>query len=70
MRFASIVFRVAAVWGVLVLVPLFFVFNGSGIAGNPPFTYLQAYFGFLCVARSPGSWRSGSSGRTRCGSAR
>jgi hypothetical protein len=50
MRFASIVFRVAAVWGVLVLVPLFFLFNGSGIAGNPPFTYLQAYFGFLCVA--------------------
>jgi len=49
MKLASIVFRVAAVWGLLVLVPLFFMFDGSGIAGNPPFTYLQSYFGFLCV---------------------
>lgn len=49
MTFARTVFRVAAVWGVLVLVPLFFMFDGSGIPGNPPFTYLQAYFGFLCV---------------------
>jgi hypothetical protein len=50
MKFASVVFRVAAAWGLLVLVPLFFMFDGSGIAGNPPFTYPQAYFGFLCVA--------------------
>jgi hypothetical protein len=49
MRFATIVFRVAAVWGLVVLIPLFFMFNGSGIAGNPPFTYPQAYFGFLSV---------------------
>lgn len=49
MKFASVVFRVAAVWGLVVLVPLFFMFDGSGVAGNPPFTYLQAYFGFLCV---------------------
>jgi hypothetical protein len=49
MKFASTVFRVAAVWGVLVLAPLFFMFDGSGVTGNPPFTYLQAYFGFLCV---------------------
>ncbi len=49
MKFASIVFRVAAVWGVVVLGPLFFMFDGSGVPGNPPFTYLQAYFGFLCV---------------------
>ena len=49
MKFASTVFRVAAAWGLLVLVPLFFMFNGSGVPGNPPFTYLQAYFGFLCV---------------------
>jgi hypothetical protein len=31
MRFASVVFRGAAVWGLLVLVPLFFMFDGSGI---------------------------------------
>jgi hypothetical protein len=49
MTFASTVFRVAAVWGVLVLAPLFFLFDDGGVAGNPPFTYLQAYFGFLCV---------------------
>lgn len=49
MTFASVVFRVAALWGLLVLVPLFFMFDGSGVPGNPPFTYLQAYFGFLCV---------------------
>ena len=49
MKFASIVFRVAAVWGLMVLAPLFFLFDGSGVAGNPPFTYVQAYFGFLSV---------------------
>ena len=49
MKFASTVFRVAAVWGLVVLVPLFFMFDGRGVPGNPPFTYLQAYFGFLCV---------------------
>ena len=25
------------------------MFDGGGVAGNPPFSYLQAYFGFLCV---------------------
>jgi hypothetical protein len=49
MRFASVVFRGAAVWGLLVLVPLFFMFDGSGIEARTPFTYPQAYFGFLCV---------------------
>src|SRR5579864_1723107 len=48
MRFASIVFRAAAVWGVLVVVPLAFMFTG---AGDPTatFSYPQAYFGFLGV---------------------
>ena len=49
MKFASVVFRVAAGWGLLVLVPLFFMFDGGGIEARPPFTYPQAYFGFLCV---------------------
>jgi hypothetical protein len=49
MRFARLVFRGAAVWGLLVLVPLFFMFDGSGVEPSQPFTYPQAYFGFLCV---------------------
>jgi hypothetical protein len=49
MRFARFVFRAAAVWGLLVLVPLFFMFNGDGLEARPPFTYPQAYFGFLTV---------------------
>lgn len=62
MKFASTVFRAAAVWGLLVLVPLFFMFDGRGVTGNPPFTYLQAYFGFLCVtlAWQLGFWIIGS----------
>jgi len=48
-RFATIVFRAAAIWGLLVLLPLFFMFDGGGIEARPPFTYPQAYFGFLCV---------------------
>ena len=49
MTFARLVFRGAAVWGLLVLVPLFFMFDGSGVEPRQSFTYPQAYFGFLCV---------------------
>jgi hypothetical protein len=48
MRFASIVYRAAAVWGLLVLVPFYFMFAGASDLATT-FSYPQAYFGFLGV---------------------
>ena len=49
MRFAKIVFRGAAVWGILVLTPLYFQYSGGPGARDASFSYPQAYFGFLGV---------------------
>ncbi len=50
MRFAKIVFWVAAIWGVLVLTPLYFMFDTIGRRTPPALTHPQYYFGFLGVA--------------------
>jgi hypothetical protein len=49
MRLARMVFKCAAVWGVVILVPLYFLFVGGPEPADVPFNHAQAYFGFLGV---------------------
>ena len=49
MKFAKIVFLVAAIWGVLVLTPLYFIFNMIGRQDPPPITHPAFYYGFVSV---------------------
>jgi len=50
MRFAKVVFWVASVWGVLVLTPLFLIFDMIGRNDPPPVTHPGFYYGFATVA--------------------
>ncbi|HLJ86269.1 MAG TPA: hypothetical protein VKZ53_05565 [Candidatus Angelobacter sp.] len=50
MRFAKIVFRVAGVWGILVLTPLFFLLDMVGRQDPPPVTHPAFYYGFASTA--------------------
>jgi len=50
LKFAKIVFRVAAIYGVLVLTPLYFIFNEIGRKDPPPITHPGFYYGFVGVA--------------------
>ncbi len=49
MKFAKIVFWVACIWGVLVLTPLFFIFDSIGRNDPPPVTHPGFYYGFAMV---------------------
>jgi hypothetical protein len=50
MKFAKIVFWVASIWGVLVIAPLFFMFNLIGRQDPPPITHPGFYYGFATAA--------------------
>lgn len=50
MKFAKIVFWVAAVWGVLVLTPLYFMFDLIGKNDPPPITHPGFFYGFIGAA--------------------
>jgi vacuolar-type H+-ATPase subunit I/STV1 len=50
MKFAKIVFWIAGIWGVLVLTPLFFIFNMIGRQDPPPITHPAFYYGFVGTA--------------------
>ena len=50
MKFAKVVFRIAGIWGVLVLTPLYFIFNMIGRQHPPPITHPGFYYGFVAVA--------------------
>jgi hypothetical protein len=50
MRFAKIAFRVAGVWGILVLIPLYFLFDQPPAVYRPTLSYPFTYYGFLGVA--------------------
>ena len=69
MKFARIVFWIATVWGVLVLAPLYFMFDLIGRQDPPPITHPAFYYGFvsvglafqlvfLVIARDPVRFRS------------
>jgi hypothetical protein len=49
MRFAKIVFWIAGIYGVLVIAPLFFLFDLIGKNDPPPITHPGFYYGFTCV---------------------
>jgi hypothetical protein len=49
MKFAKIVFWIAAIWGVLVLTPLFFLFDVIGRNDPPPVTHPGFYYGFATL---------------------
>jgi hypothetical protein len=49
MRFARIVFRVAGVWGLVILTPLYFMFDRIGEQYPPPMNHPEMYYGFIAV---------------------
>ena len=50
MKFAKYLFYIAGIWGILVLTPLFFIFDQVGIKDPPPVTHPLFYYGFAGVA--------------------
>jgi hypothetical protein len=49
MKFAKIVFWVAGIWGVLILAPLYFMFDLIGRQDPPPITHPAFFYGFISV---------------------
>jgi len=52
MKFAKIVFWVAGIWGLLVLTPLYFMFDLIGRNDPPPITHPGFFYGFVGAALS------------------
>jgi hypothetical protein len=50
MKFAKIVFWIAGIWGLLVLTPLYFLFDLIGRNDPPPITHPGFFYGFVGVA--------------------
>ena len=50
MKFTKIVFWTASIWGLLVLIPLFFIFDSISRNDPPPITHPGFYYGFATVA--------------------
>jgi hypothetical protein len=50
MRFAKIVFRIAGIWGFLVLTPLYFFFDFAGRQNPPAITHPEFYYACVGVA--------------------
>ena len=49
MKFARITFLIAGIWGVLLLTPLYFIFDLIGRQDPPPITHPAFYYGFAGV---------------------
>lgn len=49
MKFAKITFYVAFAWGILILTPLYFMFDTIGRQDPPPITHPGFYYGFVSV---------------------
>jgi len=50
MKFAKVVFWVAGIWGVLVIMPLYFLFDLIGKKDPPAITHPGFYYGFVGCA--------------------
>jgi hypothetical protein len=50
MKFAKIVFRIAGIWGFVVITPLYFIFDLIGKKDPPPITHPAFYYGFAGIA--------------------
>jgi len=46
MKFAKILFNVAGIWGVILLLPLYFIFDLIGQQDPPPITHPAFFYGF------------------------
>jgi hypothetical protein len=68
MKFAKAVFFIAAIWGALLLAPLYFIFDLIGEQDPPPITHPGFYYGFaglglawqfafVVIARDPARFR-------------
>jgi hypothetical protein len=49
MKFGKVVFLIAGIWGVLVLTPLYFMFDVIGRQDPPAITHPGFYYGFISV---------------------
>ncbi len=47
MKFAKVVYWVAGIWGVLVITPLYFMFDAIGRQDPPAITHPGFYYGFV-----------------------
>jgi|SRR5579863_4444963 len=47
MRFAKIIFWIAFIWGIVILTPLYFMFDVIGRNDPPPITHPAFYYGFV-----------------------
>ena len=50
MKFAKTVFLIAGIYGLIVLVPQFFLERRIGVDTPPPITHPEFFYGFVCVA--------------------
>jgi hypothetical protein len=50
MKFAKIVFWIAGIWGLLVITPLYFLFDIIGQKDPPPITHPGFFYGFVGCA--------------------
>src|SRR6185295_8231906 len=50
MRFAKIVFRIAGIYGFIVLLPQYFLEDKTGRDFPPPITHPEFYYGFIGLA--------------------
>jgi len=68
MKFAKITFWVASIWGILVITPLYFLYDTIGRQDPPPITHPGFYYGFtgaalawqfafILIARDPARFR-------------
>src|SRR5262249_24854286 len=68
MRFAKLVFWIAGIWGVVIITPLYFIFDAIGRKDPPPISHPGFYYGFVgaalawqlaffVIARDPGRHR-------------
>jgi len=49
MRFAKYVFLIAGIWGLVIVTPLYFLYDTVGRQYPPPVTHPDFYFGFASV---------------------
>jgi len=49
MKFAKIVFRIAGLWGVLLMTLMYFLFDVVGRQYPPPVTHPDFYYGFVSI---------------------
>jgi hypothetical protein len=50
MKFAKVVFWIAGIWGLLIIPPLYFMFDLIGRKDPPPITHPGFYYGFVGTA--------------------